>query len=819
MITVETQRRQGRAARRLRGKALKKAVTKVTYLDPDHGPIEACDPESIANACAESNLRRQHRCLDTPFLQPPLIDALGYLADTETADEILDGTYDPPESLEKCTKAFLRELVVPQSVKDKGNINVSITTSEHIQSWKRQKDKTASEPTGLSFSHYRSAIHDTSLVETDVILRTTPLELGFAPTQWCNITDIEILKKTNVYDVDQMRLIQLMDAEFNMNNKMIGRRMMQNAEALGLIPKDQYGSRKHHRSITAALNKRITMDIWRQKRQSGAIAMIDAQGCFDRIAHPVGSLIMQRFGVPKNTVRCLYRVLQEAHHRIATGYGVSEPKYGGPSQIPPVQGEGQGNGKAPATWVLVSAIIINMMYTAGYGVKMMTAISAATISFVCFAFVDDTDIIHTGGTVDTPGELLIGQFQQAMDCWEGGLLASGGALVPSKSFWYLIDWHWDGHQWLYRTMDEIPGNISVRTTDGSDRQNLRRFNPDHAELTLGVYLAMDGNERAQIKYMQDKVRDFTENLRTYKASKNDAWYALERSFLKTIEYPLTVTSISYKTWSTIMSPAFNALLPKAGISRRFPRHVLHGPTDYQGLGLPHPWYTQEIAHVATLLTETANQSQTGLLLAATVEQLTMEIGLSGSLGSHNYNTYRHLATDTWIKSVWSSLEHFELRIQLLGETIPLLRQNDKYLMQIFADQGYRGNDLKKLNICRMFLHATTLADITTIDGKAITSRAFDGQQANSLRPHLTWPRQPDRLDRDYWDLWKKALQTCLTLNHSAPNLRRLTTPLGTWYRDTITPPELWSDRYSPLYNKLYRRSGLFWKIADSTGRR
>ena len=135
-----------------------------------------------------------------------------------------------------------------------------------------------------------------------------------------------------------------------------------------------------------------------------------------------------------------------------------------------------------------------MMYTAGHGVNMLTAISAAAISFVCFAFVDDTDIIHTGAEVDTPGEVILGQFQNAMDCWEGGLRASGGALVPEKSFWYLIDWSWKGDHWSYKQIDELPGEISVRTTDRQTRQKLRWINPDHAELTLGVYLAMDGTE-------------------------------------------------------------------------------------------------------------------------------------------------------------------------------------------------------------------------------------------------------------------------------------------------------------------------------------
>ena len=233
MLLVEQQRRQGRAARRLRGKTQKQPVTKVTYQTTDGTTVEACDPASIAAACARSNLSRQHRCLNTPFLQPPLLNALGYLSDTTTADSILRGTYVPPITLDTYTQAFLRELTVPRALLNLGPIDITISTQSHIQAWSRQKDRTASDPSGLSFSHYKSSIHDSMLVETDVLLRQLPLKLGFVPKSWCHITDVEILKKANVYDVDQMRLIQLMDAEFNMNNKFIGKQMMRHAEASG----------------------------------------------------------------------------------------------------------------------------------------------------------------------------------------------------------------------------------------------------------------------------------------------------------------------------------------------------------------------------------------------------------------------------------------------------------------------------------------------------------------------------------------------------------------------------------------------------------
>jgi hypothetical protein len=38
--------------------------------------------------------------------------------------------------------------------------------------------------------------------------------------------DVKILKKMGIYDVELMRTIQLMHAEFNMNNKKLGRDMM-----------------------------------------------------------------------------------------------------------------------------------------------------------------------------------------------------------------------------------------------------------------------------------------------------------------------------------------------------------------------------------------------------------------------------------------------------------------------------------------------------------------------------------------------------------------------------------------------------------------
>jgi hypothetical protein len=77
----------------------------------------------------------------------------------------------------------------------------------------------------------------------DATLQLIPYQYGFAPAQWKQMTDVELLKKAMVYDVTKMRTILLMNSEFKINNKKLARDVMKQVEALDLIPCEQYGSR------------------------------------------------------------------------------------------------------------------------------------------------------------------------------------------------------------------------------------------------------------------------------------------------------------------------------------------------------------------------------------------------------------------------------------------------------------------------------------------------------------------------------------------------------------------------------------------------
>ena len=84
---------------------------------------------------------------------------------------------------------------------------------------------------------------------------------------------------------------------------------------------------------------------------------------------------------------------------------------------------------------------------AGHGVHFLTSITLAAVSLVVFAFVDNMDLAIASHNCDDTVETLFSEIQTALDRWSGLLIATGGSLAPSKSFYYLIDFVWENKSW------------------------------------------------------------------------------------------------------------------------------------------------------------------------------------------------------------------------------------------------------------------------------------------------------------------------------------------------------------------------------------
>jgi hypothetical protein len=113
-----------------------------------------------------------------------------------------------------------------------------------------------------------------------------------------------------------------------------------------------------------------------QMRYNGALCSNDAKSCYDRILHlAVASLAYQRLGIPFPPVKCMLASIQNMKHHIRTSFGDSQFTMSNDNILIPFQGALQGNGASPATWVIISTPLLNMLQTAGNGGFLIEAIS------------------------------------------------------------------------------------------------------------------------------------------------------------------------------------------------------------------------------------------------------------------------------------------------------------------------------------------------------------------------------------------------------------------------------------------------------------
>ena len=102
---------------------------------------------------------------------------------------------------------------------------------------------------------------------------------------------------------------------------------------------------------------------------------------------------------------------------------------------------------------------------------------------------------------------------------------------------------------------------------------LQREEPGQANETLGTWLAPDGSETLQFARLQEKAMQFADSIRSGRISQADAVMAMKSTIWKSLEFPMTTTSLSKKEWDSITRPILMEGLPKMSANRHFPKDI------------------------------------------------------------------------------------------------------------------------------------------------------------------------------------------------------------------------------------------------------
>jgi len=152
--------------------------------------------------------------------------------------------------------------------------------------------------------------------------------------------------------------------------------------------------------------------------------------------------------------------IHKMEHHIRIKFGDSSISVSKHTWKEAIAGIGQGNGVGPQIWVAVSSLILDIVRSDRFYTHLIAVVSKVEKKMVGFAFVDDTDLCIYGTRVSPTS--MQAEMQEAVNHWEGLLRATGGVLVLTKCFWYLIDFQFKNNEWQYLTKSQKPGELTIK---------------------------------------------------------------------------------------------------------------------------------------------------------------------------------------------------------------------------------------------------------------------------------------------------------------------------------------------------------------------
>ena len=148
----------------------------------------------------------------------------------------------------------------------------------------------------------------------------------------------------------------------------------------------------------------------------------------------------------------------------------------------------------------------------------------------------------------------------------------------------------------------------------------------------------------------------------------------------------------------------------------------------------------------------------------------------------------------WISHVRTFLSKSKSRLQSSKfAAIQLLREHDHVIMDDVVRANWIENTVKtEINYCRLYLQASNLSELCTIDGKELNPGIFEETHGCLSTPKVLWAIQGVPGQKQ-WNHLKRFLRReyCQT-----PQTNKLRIPLGKWYKEHYKRRN-WSCYYSP----------------------
>ena len=640
----------------------------------------------------------------------------------------------------------------------------SILPEEFRRYWKAAREKTSSSIANIQFGH-RKAVGKSDVLSKFFVGKLTIIgSYGCPPTRWSSGLQVMLEKVAGVALVIKLRAILLMEGDFNFFNKWtFGYRAMNELYRLDYIPQDQY-SQGGSTAEDGRMDSRLTTDISRQLWHPMAIAAVDADQCYDRINHIIMSLVLLSVVGCAGLVAALLRPIQMMQFFQRTAWGDSSSYMGGRERTRPLHGLCQGNGAAPACWLMLSSLLMLCYKRQGFGSAILSPMSGVLIEFMGEMFVDDTDLIVMRPELRTVEEVCA-EMQSAVWNWGTNLNATGGGLKGPKCYLWLIDYECVDGTWKYSV--KVDWALSIPLPDGTSCL-IDQKDSNEAMKMLGVWSCPEGLDATHLQGgVIEKMMTWINRTRNGHLPAKPAWISYKWKLWPGLQYGLATLCTRLAEVAGVLDKQQFEVLPLLGVNRNIRKQWRMIPRAFGGIGLFSLTDEQTIGWLNMFNQHFGLDSVLGKKFQASLEVLQLEIGCAGCPFDEDFGKLGGLATECWMKSFWERLHHYGFDLYVKWPRLENPWEGDRLLTPLFVSQGYSGVPLQRLNRCRIAVQAMFLSDLVSANGRNFL--AFDPTVFKNFAPRTSkfaYPREsPTKEDWCTWyRFWKNFTTTGWTLD-------------------------------------------------------
>jgi hypothetical protein len=309
----------------------------------------------------------------TPFTHAPLTRC-NWEADSHESEQLIEGTL--PDAFGNLKNKYLEKLIHHiQDLPQLPEIDCQLTPDEVSQGFRKWREATSTSPSGCHLGLRRIASYcyqdeETEKLKTGILLVQTqiinlPLRHGFSPHRWQKVVNAMIKKIPNHPYINKLRVIHLLEADYNLCLKAIfSRKLTWNCEEHEALGDVQNGFRQGRSTLGTIITNELMTEYNRRMRINSYIIMTDIAGCFDRIIPSITSILNRKNGISTQAVQMHGKTLRNAQYYLKTKFGISDMFYSHTEQTP-IYGNGQGAGDSPSQWNQESAVLISLFHPGG----------------------------------------------------------------------------------------------------------------------------------------------------------------------------------------------------------------------------------------------------------------------------------------------------------------------------------------------------------------------------------------------------------------------------------------------------------------------